>query len=145
MGWQLAALGMGNWASSGHTEDSLRPRASLSGVWTGKDFCTRGSRGCFLEKNSWRPWRTKACCRGKFRAGGWGLGFHFLVPAFWSLRLGRVKLASVHAHFLPDLGYPEQRSEGLPVLKMEGTGWGKRERWGKTGFRKMLPILLQPS
>ena len=42
----------------------------------------------------------------------------------WSLSsLGRVKLASVtHTHFLPDLGYSEQRCEGLLVLKMEGTG-----------------------
>lgn len=120
--WQFAALGKGNWASSGHTEDSLRPRASLT-TWVGKTSAPGVAEEMLPVKNSWRLWRTKACCRGKFQAGGWGLGFHFLVPE--QFREGETGLC--HTHFLPDLGYSEQRSEGLLVLKMEGTGWGKRD------------------
>lgn len=103
------------------------------------------------RKNSWRPWRTKACCRGKFRAGGWGLGFHFLVPAFWSLsRLGMVKLASVTRTLLarPRLPWAEKWGSASPKngrdrLREEGK---MRRNWiQKNAANSATAQLVHPS
>ena len=112
-GWQP----LERWAEPvvGRAEDSLRPREKRMRLWAWKDLCPWSSGGgCVLGKKLERPTEEP-----KFIAEetlSWGL-------ASWCCLLlteqtGKVQMScATHTLF---------HRQVLSVLKMEGTGWGKR-------------------